>query len=45
MRKNKKEFVSDKFLPNKKTTMLLCGIGTDKKKLDRLKKALRNFRF
>ena len=30
---------------NKKTTMLLCGIGTDKKKLDRLKKALRNFRF
>lgn len=30
---------------NKETTMLLCGIGTDKKKLDRLKKALRNVRF
>lgn len=27
---------------NKKTTMLLCGIGTNRKKLDRLKKALRN---
>lgn len=27
---------------NDKTTMLLCGIGTDKAKLDRLKKFLRN---
>ena len=30
---------------NKKTTMLLCGIGTDKKKLEKLKKALKNFSF
>ena len=30
---------------NKKTTMLLCGIGTDKKKLENLKKALKNFSF
>ncbi len=30
---------------NKKTTMLLCGIGTDKKKLEKLKKALKNFCF
>lgn len=27
---------------NQKTTMLLCGVGTDKAKLARLKKALRN---
>ena len=30
---------------NNKTTMLLCGIGTDKKKLEKLKKALKNFSF
>lgn len=30
---------------NNKTTMLLCGIGTDKKKIDRLRKALRNLGF
>lgn len=30
---------------NSKTTMLLCGIGTDKKKFERLKKALRNLDF
>ncbi len=30
---------------NNKTTMLLCGIGTDKKKFEKLKKALTNFRF
>lgn len=30
---------------NEKTTMLLCGIGTDKTKLNRLKKALRNLSF
>ena len=30
---------------NEKTTMLLCGIGTDKAKLERLKKALRNLCF
>ena len=30
---------------NKKTTMLLCGIGTDSKKLEKLKKALKNFSF
>lgn len=30
---------------NSKTTMLLCGIGTDLKKLTRLKKALRNISF
>ena len=29
---------------NKKTTMLLCGIGTDKKKLEKLRKALKNFK-
>ncbi|MBQ7764588.1 aminotransferase class I/II-fold pyridoxal phosphate-dependent enzyme [bacterium] len=29
---------------NDKTTMLLCGIGTDKKKLERLKKVLNNLR-
>lgn len=27
---------------NEKTTLLLCGIGTDKRKLERLKKALKN---
>lgn len=30
---------------NSKTTMLLCGIGTDKSKLNQLKKALRNITF
>ena len=30
---------------NLKTTMLLCGIGTNKRKLERLKKALRNNSF
>ena len=30
---------------NEKTTMLLCGIGTDKAKFEKLKKALRNFIF
>lgn len=30
---------------NNKTTLLLCGIGTDVQKLQRLKKALTNFRF
>lgn len=30
---------------NKKTTMLLCGIGTDANKLKRLKKILNHFRF
>lgn len=30
---------------NEKTTMLLCGIGTDMAKLKRLKKALHNFNF
>jgi len=30
---------------NEKTTMLLCGIGTDKKKLQKLKKALKNLGF
>lgn len=30
---------------NNKTTMLLCGIGTDKKKLERLKKVLSNLSF
>ena len=30
---------------NDKTTLLLCGIGTSKKKLDRLKKVLKNFSF
>ena len=30
---------------NEKTTMLLCGIGTDKAKFERLKKALRNLCF
>lgn len=30
---------------NEKTTMLLCGIGTDKAKLERLKKALTNLCF
>ena len=30
---------------NDKTTMLLCGIGTNKKKLDRLKKALTHLGF
>ena len=30
---------------NNKTTMLLCGIGTDKKKINSLKKALKNIRF
>ena len=27
---------------NKKTTMLLCGVGTNKKKLLKLKEALKN---
>lgn len=30
---------------NKKTTMLLCGIGTNKKKIEKLRKALKNFSF
>ena len=30
---------------NKKTTMLLCGIGTTKAKLEKLKKALHNLEF
>ena len=30
---------------NEKTTMLLCGIGTDKKKIYKLKKVLCNFSF
>ena len=30
---------------NEKTTMLLCGIGTDKKKINKLKKVLCNFSF
>ena len=30
---------------NNKTTMLLCGIGTDKRKIERLKKALSNLSF
>ena len=30
---------------NSKTTMLLCGIGTDKSKLNQLKKTLRNITF
>lgn len=30
---------------NSKTTMLLCGIGTDKAKLNKLKKALKNIPF
>ena len=30
---------------NEKTTMLLCGIGTDNAKLNKLKKFLKNFRF
>jgi len=30
---------------NNKTTLLLCGIGTDKKKLERLRKVLRNIEF
>ncbi len=30
---------------NSKTTMLLCGVGTDKNKLNRLKKCLKNFCF
>ena len=30
---------------NEKTTMLLCGIGTDNAKLNKLKKVLKNFRF
>lgn len=30
---------------NDKTTMLLCGVGTDKKKLTRLKKVLHNLAF
>lgn len=30
---------------NEKTTMLLCGIGTDKKKVNKLKKVLCNFSF
>ena len=30
---------------NDKTTMLLCGIGTNKKKLERLKKALTHLGF
>ena len=33
------------FLNCLKTTMLLCGIGTDKAKFEKLKKALRNFIF
>ena len=30
---------------NNRTTMLLCGLGTDAKKLERLKKALKNLGF
>ena len=30
---------------NEKSTMLLCGIGTDKKMLQRLGKALKNLGF
>lgn len=30
---------------NEKTTMLLCGVGTNKKKFENLKKALKNLRF
>ena len=32
-------------LSNDKTTLLLCGIGTSKRKLERLKKVLKNFGF
>lgn len=40
-----KQFDIEDERTNDKTTMLLCGIGTNKSKLSRLKKALRNLGF